>query len=112
MRALLVACQRVVFADPATGSWHWKLDIDGVSRAVSGRAYHRQRECAYSCAQFQSAVPTAAMAVRSLVDVSGGGAADERFPAALLAMRMPAPRPPADPVGRTVTVPESRLTAR
>ena len=38
-----------------TGLWWWQLELDGVPVAVSGRSYHRQRECRYNLEQFRSA---------------------------------------------------------
>lgn len=41
-------------------AWGWALEIDGVTVAISGRSYMRQRECQYSLTQFLAAVPEAA----------------------------------------------------
>lgn len=46
-----------------TGSWTWRLEIEGRSVAVAGRSYQRHRECQYNLAQFLAAVPVAQLAV-------------------------------------------------
>ncbi|TDT95719.1 hypothetical protein EDD99_7554 [Streptomyces sp. 846.5] len=39
--------------------WAWRLSVDELPVAASGRAYRRQRECQYNLAQFLEAVPSA-----------------------------------------------------
>lgn len=43
------------------GSWRWRASLDGVTVALSGRSYHRQRECLYNLHQFLGALPTASI---------------------------------------------------
>jgi hypothetical protein len=52
--------ESLVAMDFASGLWGWRLDIDGVTVAVSGRGYRRERECRYNLRQFLSAVASAA----------------------------------------------------
>ncbi|MFC1403806.1 MULTISPECIES: hypothetical protein [Streptacidiphilus] len=39
--------------------WAWRLSVDDLPVAASGRAYRRQRECQYNLTQFIDAVPLA-----------------------------------------------------
>jgi hypothetical protein len=47
----------VMSADPDTGMWLWRLELDGVAVAVAARPYFRQREGQYSLGQFLAALP-------------------------------------------------------
>ncbi|MER5464616.1 hypothetical protein ABT010_28790 [Streptomyces sp. NPDC002668] len=42
-----------------TGSWTWRVELEGRAVAVAGRAYQRHRECQYNLSQFLAAVPVA-----------------------------------------------------
>lgn len=70
LRRLLPVAARRVGADPATGSWYWRLDAEGTSLAVAGRAYRRQSECVYSLEQFLRNAPAAQTLARSYVDLT------------------------------------------
>lgn len=69
LRRSVAGAQVVVVVDPSTGCWFWRLDSGGQPIAAAGRSYQRQRECLYSLEQFQHAVPTAAIAVQTVIDV-------------------------------------------
>jgi hypothetical protein len=42
-----------------TGQWTWRVELDGVAVAKSGRSYLRARECQYNLQRFFEAVPNA-----------------------------------------------------
>jgi hypothetical protein len=54
----------------ACGGWLWRLSLDEDTVAVSGRGYHRQRECEYSLEQFRAFFPTAGVAIHPSPDSS------------------------------------------
>lgn len=43
------------------GRWAWRVDLDGVTVAVSTRGYLRQQECDYNLRRFLAALPEAAI---------------------------------------------------
>ena len=66
--SLLGATARpLLAADAATGSWSWRLSVDGRTVAVAARTYRRQRECHYNVAQFAAACEIAATAADVLI---------------------------------------------
>jgi hypothetical protein len=42
-----------------TGTWTWRVELDGRDVATAGRSYQRQRECHYNLGLFLAAVPVA-----------------------------------------------------
>jgi hypothetical protein len=46
---------------PHTGTWGWRLTLDGVGVATSSRGYLRHRECTYNVAAFVSAASIASL---------------------------------------------------
>lgn len=56
------AAHPTLVADAGTGSWSWRLLVDGRAVAAAARSYSRQRECHYNLAQFLTACGTAASA--------------------------------------------------
>jgi len=55
----LIAQSRPHVRSVPTGLWTWRLLVDDVPVAASGRTYARQREAAYSVSAFVAAVPLA-----------------------------------------------------
>ncbi|MEU1618033.1 hypothetical protein ABZ479_12130 [Streptomyces sp. NPDC005722] len=45
----------------AGGTWTWRVELGGKDVAVSGRTYHRLRECQQNLGRFLAAVPVAEM---------------------------------------------------
>ncbi|MFE0625850.1 hypothetical protein ACFW3D_02650 [Streptomyces sp. NPDC058864] len=45
----------------AGGTWTWRVELGGRDVAVSGRTYHRLRECQQNLGLFLAAVPVAEM---------------------------------------------------
>jgi hypothetical protein len=52
-----------VLTVPRTGTWGWRLRLDGVAIATSSRGYARHRECTYNASTF-----VAAAAIADLTD--------------------------------------------
>jgi hypothetical protein len=61
--------------DPATGRWAWRLELDGVAVAVSGRWYERDHDARLGAAKFVSLSPGAELTdgVVTLHDRRGPG---------------------------------------
>jgi hypothetical protein len=53
--------------DDALNLWAWRVQLDGVPVATSGRLYQRHRECQSNVAQFLALMPLAATAYDSTV---------------------------------------------
>jgi hypothetical protein len=61
LRAQAGRVQAVAAVGPG-GHWVWRVDLDGVTAAVSTRTYLRQQECHYSLRRFREALPVAELA--------------------------------------------------
>ncbi|HWA66161.1 MAG TPA: hypothetical protein VG899_07310 [Mycobacteriales bacterium] len=48
-----------VLTVPRTGTWGWRLRLDGVAVATSSRGYARHRECTYNASTFVAAAAVA-----------------------------------------------------
>jgi hypothetical protein len=51
--------EMAVLTVPRTGTWGWRLRLDGVSIATSSRGYARHRECTYNASTFIAAAAIA-----------------------------------------------------
>ena len=51
--------------DDVLNLWAWRVEIDGIAVATSGRMYQRHRECQSNAAQFFELMPLAATAYDS-----------------------------------------------
>lgn len=56
LRSRVAELVQVMSADPDTGMWIWRLELDGVAVAVAARPYFRQREGQYNLGQFLAAL--------------------------------------------------------
>lgn len=59
LREQIAAARGFLTMSDMTGSWTWRLELEGRAVAVAGRAYQRHRECQYNFSQFLAAVPVA-----------------------------------------------------
>ena len=59
LRADEADAHALVAMDYLSGFWGWQLELGGVTIAVAGRAYRRERECRYNLRQFLTAVRAA-----------------------------------------------------
>ena len=62
LRQQLAQAKASTAADEVTGQLVWRVDLDGVTVAVSSRSYLRMRECQYNLDRFLEAVPQAVVA--------------------------------------------------
>jgi hypothetical protein len=59
LRDTLVNATHSIVAGPHGDRWTWRLEVDGVTVATSGRTFSRRRECLYNLEAFLSAAPEA-----------------------------------------------------
>lgn len=62
LRQQLAQAKASTAADDITGQLVWRVDLDGMTVAVSSRSYLRMRECQYNLDRFLGAVPQALLA--------------------------------------------------
>jgi hypothetical protein len=53
--------QAQILTVPHTGTWGWRLQLNGISVATSSRGYSRHRECTYNVSAFVSAASIAGL---------------------------------------------------
>jgi len=59
LRERIDEAQAHILTVPHTGTWGWRLRLDGVPVATSSRGYARHRECTYNVEAFVAAVRNA-----------------------------------------------------
>jgi hypothetical protein len=65
LRSRIEDAAPVLGVDPQSGARSWRLEIDGVVVARSGRGYLRGRENLYNLAHFMTSVPIAVVPTRA-----------------------------------------------
>jgi hypothetical protein len=74
IRAILGEPGDIALEPGPLGMWGWRYDVDGRAVAVSGRLYHRQRECSYNAESFCDALTSPIVAPDDALRISRGPA--------------------------------------
>lgn len=72
IRAMLADRGDIALEPGPVGMWGWRYDVDARAVAVSGRLYHRQRECGYNAESFCEALTAQVAPPDELLRISRG----------------------------------------